>query len=144
MLHSHTKIWIHIIWGTKNHERLMFDEAAKQIHEHFIDKSTELEIPIETLRVQPEHIHTLINLPSNQLLADYMKNLKGESSSWINKNNLFTTKFSWQRGFGAFSVSASNHDQVKNYIKNQDEHHRRKTFKEEYEEWQKKYGVFSE
>ncbi len=144
MLHSHTKIWIHLIWGTKNHDRIMFGDHAAEIHKHLLEKSKELEIPFEILRIQPEHIHSLINLPSNKMLSEYVKSLKGESSSWINKQKLFNQKFSWQRGFGAFSVSASQFDIVKNYIKNQEEHHRRKTFKEEYDEWREKYGVLFE
>src|SRR6056297_3534243 len=131
MLHSHTKIWIHLIWGTKNHERIMFRENAKNIHSHLIEKSKEQEIPFEILRIQPEHIHSLINLPSNRMLSEFIKSIKGETTSWINKQNIFNQKFSWQRGFGAFSISASQYDVVKSYIKNQEDHHRRKTFKEE-------------
>ena len=122
----------------------MFDDNAITIYNHLIEKSKTLEIPFEILRIQPEHIHALINLPSNKLLAEYVQSLKGESSSWINKQTLFNTKFAWQRGFAAFSVSASQLDIVKNYIKNQEEHHRRKTFKEEYDEWREKYGVLYE
>ncbi|MFP4548972.1 MAG: IS200/IS605 family transposase [Fidelibacterota bacterium] len=144
MLHSHTKIWIHIIWGTKYHERIMLNMNAKKIHTHLIEKSKEQEIPFEILRIQPEHIHSLINLPSNRMLSEFVKSIKGETSSWINKQNIFNQKFSWQRGFGAFSVSASQFDVVKNYIKNQEDHHRSKTFKEEYDEWRKKYGILYE
>ncbi|MFP4548968.1 MAG: IS200/IS605 family transposase [Fidelibacterota bacterium] len=144
MLHSHTKIWIHLIWGTKNHERIMFSEQAKEIHSHLLSKSKELEIPFEILRIQPEHVHSLINLPSNKLLSEFIQTIKGETSSWVNKQKLLNTKFSWQRGFGAFSVSASQFDIVKNYIKNQEDHHRRKTFKEEYDEWRERYGILYE
>ena len=144
MLHSHTKIWIHLIWGTKNHERIMFKDHAKQIHHHLLEKSDKLEIPLEILRIQPEHVHAMINLPSNKLLSEFVKNIKGECSSWINQNKLFNQHFSWQRGYGGFSVSASQYDIVKNYIKNQEEHHRKKTFQEEYDDWKVKYGIFDE
>jgi len=141
LLHSYTKIWIHLIWGTKNHERLIFNNKTVEIQNHLLTKSEELEIPFEVIKIQPEHVHALINLPSNKLLSEFVQNIKGESSSWINKQKLFNQKFSWQRGFGAFSVSSSQLKIVNDYICNQEEHHRRKTFKEEYDEWQKKYGI---
>ncbi len=70
-----------------------------------------------------------------------MKLLKGESSHWINENNLISQKFNWQRGYGAFSVSPSHLTVVRKYIANQDEHHRTKTFLEEYNTILKKYGL---
>jgi REP element-mobilizing transposase RayT len=81
-------------------------------------------------------------LPSNLCLADFVQKIKGASSHWINEQKLINAKFSWQRGYGAFSVSASQLEVVKKYIQNQDEHHRRKTFEEEYQEWKANYGFF--
>jgi len=70
------------------------------------------------------------------------KSLKGESSYWINENNIIPSKFKWQRGYGAFFVSASQLEKVKNYIAAQEEHHRVKTFTKEYNDWKNKYGLF--
>ena len=144
MKHSHTRIWIHIIWGTKDHARCLFNETAIQAHKHLLQKANDLKISFEELRIQPEHIHGLINLPANKCLSDFVQNVKGESIHWINQNNLIKGKFEWQRGYGAFSVSASQIDVVKKYIQNQEEHHKRKTFKEEYDEWLEKYGIFND
>ena len=69
---------------------------------------------------------------------------KGESSFWVNENKLTPFKFKWQRGYGAFSVSASQLETVINYIAKQDEHHKIKTFTEEYNDWQKKYGILND
>ena len=83
----------------------------------------------------------MIDLPTNITREDCAKLLKGASSHYINQNRLIRTKFSWGRGYAAFSVSESQLDKVINYIKKQKEHHRIKTYAEEYEEFLSKYKV---
>lgn len=144
MTHTHTRIWIHIIWGTKNHRKCLFKEVGKKLYRHLIDLGNEIDVPLERLNIQPEHVHGLINLPSDKCLADVLKELKGESSHWINDSHLINGKFGWQRGYGGFSVSISQLEKVKRYIENQSEHHRIKTFQEEYDEWNKRYGIFDD
>jgi len=144
MQHTHSRIWVHIIWATKNRQRVLFKEAGKQLYNFLMGKSKDLNIEFEQLNIQPEHLHALIDLPTNVLLCDFMQNIKGSSSYYINDNKILKTKFSWQRGYGAYSVSASQLQKVKNYIKNQSEHHKRKTFTEEYNEWKKEYGIFDD
>ncbi len=70
--------------------------------------------------------------------------MKGASSKYLNDLQIFNGHFSWQRGYGAYSVSGSKVEIIKNYIKNQSEHHKRKTFTEEYEEWKREYGLFDD
>ncbi len=144
MKHSHTRIWVHIIWATKNRERILFKEPGKQLYDFLMNKSKTLNIEFEQLNIQPEHVHALIDLPTNILLCDFMQSIKGSSSHWINENKILKAKFSWQRGYGAYSVSASQLQKVKNYIKNQTEYHKRKTFIEEYNEWKEEYGIFDD
>jgi REP element-mobilizing transposase RayT len=140
MLHSYVANWLHIIWSTKDRERIIGKEKAIKIRSHLLEHAIEIECPIETINIQPEHLHILLNLPSSINLDDILKKLKGESSHWINSEKLFRGHFHWQKGYGAFSVSASQIDTVKKYIKNQAEHHRKKTFVEEYDTILKKYG----
>ena len=144
MKHSHTKIWIHLIWTTKNRERILFKEKGQILYKFLIDKSIEINVPYEKLNIQPEHIHGLIDLPANICLSDFMKSMKGASSKYLNDLQIFNGHFSWQRGYGAYSVSGSKVEIIKNYIKNQSEHHKRKTFTEEYEEWKREYGLFDD
>lgn len=73
-----------------------------------------------------------------------MQKIKGESSFWINHNSFFSNQFNWQMGYGGYSVSASQLDNIKRYIQNQDEHHRKKSFDEEYQEWKREYGIFDD
>ncbi|MBN2213233.1 MAG: IS200/IS605 family transposase [Bacteroidales bacterium] len=144
MQHTHSRIWIHLIWTTKNRQRCLFKDYGIQLYNHLITYTREeIKVPFERLNIQPEHIHGLIDLPTNVLLSDLMRKLKGESSYWMNQNKILKNHFSWQRGFGAYSVSASQIGIVKRYIENQQNHHARKTFADEYEEWKKKYGIYN-
>lgn len=80
----------------------------------------------------PDHLHLLIGLKPDCTLSDLMRDIKANSSKWINERRFVAGKFEWQSGFGAFSVSQSQIDRVVDYIKKQEEHHKRKTFREEY------------
>ena len=132
MLHSYNKIYVHLIWATRNREKMLTKDIRPLVNRHIAQYSKDNGIVLEALNVQMEHVHALINLATNQKVEDIAKLLKGESSHWINEKNMIRPKFSWQRGFGAFSVSPSHLERVKSYISNQDEHHRRKTFAEEF------------
>jgi len=145
MKHSHTRIWVHTIWATKNRERILFKDVGKELYQHLLTKAkNDLNIPFEQLNIQPEHVHGLIDLPSDKCISDFMKKIKGESAHWLNKTDLISRHFQWQRGYGAYSVSASQLQTVKRYIQNQTEHHKHKIFAEEYEEWKKEYGIFDD
>lgn len=140
VLHSYTRIFVHFIWATKKRQRLLTTQVRPLLSDHLKHYSRENGIAIDTLKVQLEHVHALINLMSNQQVDNIAKLLKGESSHWINGENLMPQKFSWQRGYSAFSVGISDLDVVRNYIRNQDEHHRVKSFSEEFDDILKKNG----
>ncbi|OPX34367.1 hypothetical protein B1H10_03835 [candidate division KSB1 bacterium 4484_188] len=142
--HSLVKIYVHLIWGTLSRERILNKNLRISLFKHYVERAKELSLQIEKMNIQPEHVHILLTLPADQTIAQVSKNLKGESSHWINDNNLLPGKFNWQRGYGAFSVSASQLTKVKNYIASQEEHHKKQSFYQEYKEWAKKYGVWYE
>jgi REP element-mobilizing transposase RayT len=87
------------------------------------------------------HLHVFIGYKPNQLIPDLLQDIKGYSSKWINENRVVQGKFQWQEGYGAFSYSHSHIDYVIQYIMNQEEHHRVKTFKDEYQEFLEKFNV---
>ena len=89
----------------------------------------------------PEHVHTLIDLPTGKSIEEVVQLLKGSSSHWINENRLLRGRFSWGRGYGAFSISHSHAERVAAYIANQEEHHRKKSFGQEFELFVKRYGL---
>lgn len=140
MLHSHTRIFIHLIWATKSRERMLTKDVRPMLRRQLADYARDNNIHCEALNAQMEHVQGLISLQSTQKIDDVVKLLKGESSHWINEQNLLRGKFSWQRGYAALSVSPSHVERLKLYINNQDEHHRRRTFAEEYPVILKKYG----
>ncbi len=87
-----------------------------------------------------DHVHLLVGLRATHRVADVLKEIKAASSKWVHQE-LRQSLFVWQEGYGAFTVSASQLEAVKNYIANQEEHHRRKSFQEEYLEFLEQYGV---
>jgi REP element-mobilizing transposase RayT len=88
-----------------------------------------------------DHTHALIDLPTNLTIEQVVQLLKGSSSHWINENRIIRGRFAWGRGYGAFSVSNSDIDRVCKYIANQAEHHRKRTFEDEYQLFVKRYGL---
>jgi len=129
----YTKVLIHYIWSTKNRHHLISNELKPLLLEHIKENSIKKEIFILSLNCVSDHIHLLVSLGTEQTIAKTAMLIKGESSFWVNKQNLLNTKFEWQDDYIALSVSYSAADKVIAYILNQEEHHRKKTFTEEYE-----------
>lgn len=142
MAHSLTKIWIHGIFGTKNREPLIKSEFKDKLHNHIKNKlEADLDCKVRTINGTENHVHILFLLSANYSIKEIFKNVKGESSHWINQSDFIKTKFAWQIGYGAFSVSESQLKKVELYIKNQNEHHKKMTFEEEYNKFMNKYNI---
>jgi len=135
------KIWVHLVWTTKNREPLLSADLRKQIFNHIRENASDKGIYIDFINGYLEHVHCLISLGSGQNIDKILMLLKGESSYWINKNHFFHKKFEWQDEYFAVSVSESAVNRVRDYIKNQQEHHRKRSFQEEYNEFMLKYGL---
>ena len=133
------RIWTHIIWTTKNRERIITKQIKSKLLNHIRENAKTKNIFIDFINCEPEHIHATISLGSDQTISKVMQLIKGESSNWINKNKLVQGRFEWQDEYIAVSVSESMINKVRDYIKNQEEHHRRKSFAEEYDEFIAKY-----
>jgi REP element-mobilizing transposase RayT len=88
-----------------------------------------------------DHVHVLLDLPTNMTIENLAHDLKGASSHWLNEQRLCPGRFAWQRGYGAFSVSHSMVEQVVRYIERQEEHHRKRSFQEEYRRFVEAYGL---
>ena len=135
---SYTKIWLHLVWGTYKHENFLPDRnLRKELSKYFYEYSKGKNIYMKINYVNPDHVHAIIDLPTNITVEDVFHLYKGSSSNWINKQVSY--KFSWSKGYAAFSVSESNIDRVVKYILNQEEHHRKMLFTQEYEEFFKRH-----
>ncbi len=136
----YTKIAIHLVWSTKNREKLITSELKLLLLSHIQENAKNKLIFIDTLNCVSEHIHILIFLKPTQKLSDVLMLIKGESSFWINHNKLTKVKFEWQDDYFANSVSESNLRKVRKYIRNQEEHHKKRKFLDEYSELLLKHG----
>jgi putative transposase len=131
----YTKVLIHFIWSTKNRQHLITNDLKPLLLNHIKENSIKKGIFIDTLNCVSDHIHLLVSLGSEQTIAKSAMLIKGESSFWINKQKLIKKSFEWQDEYIALSVSYSAVDKVRSYILNQEQHHKKKTFTEEYEEF---------
>ena len=137
---GYIKIWVHLVWSTKNRQPLLASDIRKQVFDHIRKNAIDKDIYINFINGYNEHVHCLISLGSGQNIDNILMLLKGESSHWINKNKFFKKKFKWQDEYFAVSVSESAVNRVIDYIKNQEEHHRKRSFQEVYNEFMRKYG----
>lgn len=139
------KTYIHFVWSTKNRfPYLDTKELRQKVWLHIKENAKEKGIFVDFVNGYADHCHCLISLGADQTIQKTMQLIKGESSFWINKNNLCKGKFEWQDEYFAVSVSESMIERVRNYIKNQEQHHAKQSFQEEYEEFIDKYNFQKE
>lgn len=136
---GYVKIWIHLVWTTKNREPLLTKEIRQDVFWHIRENAKKKGIYIDFINEYSEHVHCLISMSSGQSIDKILMLLKGESSHWINKQKILRKKFEWQDEYFAVSVSESSLSRVRNYIKNQENHHKRTSFNDEYKEFMQKY-----
>ncbi len=141
MSHSYNKIWIHAIWSTKDRRPLIEKSVEAEIYNYIKKEFQEIGCRVKMVNGMPDHIHCLFLLSPQKSIAEIIKQIKGSSSHYINSNDVINDKFSWQTGYAAFSVSESAVEKVFLYIQTQKEHHRKKTFQEEYEDFLKLYKI---
>ena len=138
---SFIKVYIHFVWSTKNRvPYLATRELRKKMWKHILENGKKKGIYIDFVNGYTEHCHCLVSLGDDQTLRKTMQLIKGESSFWINKEQLIPDKFDWQDEYFAVSVSESIIDKVRNYIKNQEKHHSIQSYHQEYDEMIEKFG----
>jgi putative transposase len=138
---SWVRIWVHLVFSTKHQQHFLNTlDLRKNVFEHIAENAKEKEIWLDCVNGFTQHVHCLISLGKDQTMSKVAQLIKGESSYWINKNNLTASKFAWQDDYWAVSVSNSHVDKVRKYIQDQEDHHRIKTFDEEIGVFMKKFG----
>ncbi len=137
---SYVKIWIHAVWTVKNRQTLLSVDVRKKLLDHIHKNALEKEILMEIVNGHNNHVHCLFRLKNNQSVDWVMQMIKGESSHWFNKSGISKLKHLLQKEYFGVSVSESQVKKVVDYISNQEEHHKKKTWEEEYDEFIKNYG----
>ncbi len=136
---SYTKIWIHVVFSTYKRERVLEKPGRDKLFAHIKEQCKTKDIHLDFIGGYIDHVHLIISLGKMQRIADVLHQIKGESSFWANTNRIFNYKLKWQDDYFAVSISHSHINVVRQYIVNQEEHHRKKTFAEEFEEFIQKY-----
>ncbi len=132
---------IHAVWGTKNRNPLLTKEVKPIVIEH-IKKNAKLKgIYIDRLNGHTEHLHCLFSLNADMSISKTLQLIKGESSFWINKEKITDANFEWADEYFAVSVSESMLEKVRTYIDNQEAHHQKITFAQEYDEFVRRYNL---
>ena len=138
---SWVRVYIHLVFSTKS--RIPFlnsPELRKAVFQHIKQNAEEKEIWLDCINGYQDHAHCLISLGKEQTISKIAQLIKGESAFWINRNQLTKNKFVWQDDYWAVGVSESQIEAVRKYIHNQEEHHAKKSFSQEVDEFMEKYG----
>ena len=136
---SYVKIYIHTVWATKDRLPYLKNELRPIIMDHIRENAKVKNIHIDHINGHKEHLHALISMDAEQNIATIINLLKGESSFWINKQSLTKNKFGWQDDYFAVSIGESQVEAVRQYIRNQENHHQVKSFQQEYDEFMRNY-----
>ena len=141
MPNTYTQIYIHIVFAVRGRDSMIKPEHKEETHKYITGIIQKRDSKLIAINSMPDHIHILIGYDSKMALSDLVRDIKRNSSFFINEKKWLKAKFYWQEGFGAFSYSRSQLDNVIRYIENQEEHHANKNFREEYIEMLEKFKV---
>ena len=133
------KIWIHVVFGTKNRFPYLTQHIKTDVINHIKQNAKTKDIFIDSINGHTEHIHCILGLNADMSISKAIQLIKGESAFWINQQKLTANKFEWADEYFAISISESMLGKVRVYIHNQEEHHKKTTFMEEYEVFMKNY-----
>lgn len=141
MANTYSKVYIQVVFAVKGRQNLIRAEIREELHKYITGIITNRDQKLLSIFCMPDHTHLLIGLKPSISISDLVRDIKAGSSKFINDKKLIKGKFSWQEGFGVFSYSRSQIDTVIKYIQNQEKHHNKKSFKEEYLEFLKKFEI---
>jgi REP element-mobilizing transposase RayT len=141
MANTYSQIHIQAVFAVQNRECIIRNSWKEELYKYISGIVQSNNHKILSINGMPDHIHILFGLRPSKSIADLMQDVKGSSSKWINNKKLVHSKFSWQEGYGAFSYSKADVPAIIQYIINQTDHHKRKTFSEEYYEMLQEFEV---
>jgi REP element-mobilizing transposase RayT len=141
MANTYTQVHIQVVFSVQSRDCIIKQEWKEELHRYMTGIIQNKGHKLLAINGMPDHFHVFFGMRPTQSLSDLMQDIKGDSSKWINNRGLIKGRFSWQEGYGAFSYNKSSVDRVIDYVKNQELHHRKKTFIEEYHELLEKFEV---
>lgn len=141
MANTYSQIYIQIVFAVKGRDNLIASRWKQELYKYITGIITNEGQKLNAINGMPDHVHILVGLKPTKALSELVRDIKANSSRFMNDNQWVLGKFEWQEGFGAFSYSHSQIPNVVKYIENQEEHHKVKTFRDEYLEFLKLYDV---
>lgn len=141
MANTYTQIYIQIVFAVKGRQNLISKDIREELQKFITGIVSNRNQKLFAVFAMPDNVHILVSMSPTVAIADLVRDIKAGSSKFINEKGWMNGKFNWQEGYGAFSYSKSSVDAVVKYILNQEEHHRKKTFKEEYLDFLSKFEI---
>jgi putative transposase len=141
MPNTYSQIYIQIVFAVNGRQNLIARQYIEELQKYITGIVQKREQKMLSIFCMPDHTHLLVGLKPSITISDLVRDIKAGSSKFISDNRWIKGKFNWQEGFGAFSYSRSQIDTVIKYILNQEAHHKKKTFKEEYIDFLKKFEI---
>ncbi len=141
MPNTYTQIYVQIVFAVQDRQNLISEKFRDKIEKYICGIVLNKKSKPLAIYCNPDHTHILISLHPSISISDMARDIKANSSKWINEQKMILGKFSWQEGFGAFTYSKSQIDAVAKYILNQPEHHKKRSFRDEYIEFLKKFEI---
>jgi putative transposase len=141
MANTYTQMYVHLVFSPKHRQALIKKEWKDDLERYITGIVQMHKHKMLAIGSMPDHIHIFFNYNVNQLIPELVEQIKTSSNTWVRENKLSKFKFEWQKGYGAFSYSLSQLDQVINYVRNQEKHHERVSFKTEYLDLLKKFQI---
>jgi len=141
MANSYTSLYVHFVFSTKNRQKIIADDLKGRLWAYMGGIAREYKMKPLAIGGTDDHVHLLISLPSTLSIAKTIQLIKGGSSKWVHDSFPQYQYFQWQDGYGAFTVSVSRIEDTVAYINGQKEHHRSRSFQEEYLAFLKKHGI---
>lgn len=141
MAQSLAKLYVHLIFSTKNRERAIPDDLRPKLHSYMGGILRDNHCSSIEINTEPDHAHVLFILARTEALSDVVGQLKKGSTNWLHAQSSHLRSFYWQNGYGAFSVSQSGVDEVREYIRNQHMHHQKLSFQDEFRTFLRRYEI---
>ncbi|MFN5841608.1 MAG: IS200/IS605 family transposase [Bacteroidota bacterium] len=141
MANTYSQIYLQIVFSVKGRQNLISKNWKEELYKYICGIVNGKEQKVYAIGGVADHIHILVSIKPTIALSDLVRDIKANSSKWINEKGFIKGKFQWQEGFGAFSYAHSQLDIIIAYINNQEQHHLKKTFRDEYTELLQKFNV---